>query len=106
MKPFMLYGARNFSLGPDGKVLFDASQGIRVRIDIIGVGDTSERIHVAKPFFEGSVVSISDLLRLRTATKFEHGSDGETADFRLLSELVKAGKILPGLNEEELGDDA
>ena len=102
----MLYGAPNFALEPDGKIAFDANRGIRVRIDIIDVGDAIERIHVARPFFEGSVVSISDLLRLRTATKFEHGSDGETADFRLLSELVKAGKILPGLNEEELGDDA
>ncbi|KAI2711806.1 hypothetical protein CBS147354_8190 [Penicillium roqueforti] len=96
-------GAPNFSLEPDGKIIFDDSQGIRVRIDIIEIGDAIERIHVADPFFEGSVASMSDLLRLRAVTVAERGSDGEVADFRwLLSELVKAGKILPGLNVEEL----
>lgn len=90
-------GAPNFSLEPDGKIAFDDSQGIRVRIDIIEIGDAIERIHVADPFFEGSVASMSDLLRLRAVTVAERGSDGEVADFRwLLSVLVKAGKILPG----------
>ncbi|KAI2686256.1 hypothetical protein CBS147355_1743 [Penicillium roqueforti] len=90
-------GAPNFSLEPDGKIIFDDSQGIRVRIDIIEIEDAIERIHVADPFFEGSVASMSDLLRLRAVTVAERGSDGEVADFRwLLSVLVKAGKILPG----------
>ena len=99
----VLDGAPNFSLEPDGKIAYDASQAIRVRIDIIEIGDAIERIHVAEPFFEGSVASMSDLLRLRAVTVVERGSDGEVADFRwLLSELAKAGEILPGLNVEEL----
>ena len=60
----VLAGALNFSLESDGKIAFDAPQGIRVRIDLIQIGNGCiERIHVAKPFFEGSVASLSDLLR-------------------------------------------
>ncbi|KAJ5382215.1 hypothetical protein N7517_000126 [Penicillium concentricum] len=96
-------GTARFSLEPDGKIAFDACQGIRVRIDVIEIGDAIERIHVAEPFFDGSVASMSDLLRLRAVTVVERGSDGEVADFRwLLAELAKAGQIIPGLNAEEL----
>jgi hypothetical protein len=57
-------GALNFSLESDGKIAFDAPQGFRVRIDLIQIGNGCiERIHVAEPFFEGSVASKSNLLR-------------------------------------------
>ncbi|KAJ5975336.1 hypothetical protein N7481_009043 [Penicillium waksmanii] len=96
-------GALNFSLEPDGKIAFDGSQGIRVRVDIIEIGDAIERIHVIEPFFEGSVASMSDLLRLRAVTVVERGSDGEADDFRwLLAEVAKAGQLIPGLSQEEL----
>lgn len=97
-------GAPNFSFESDGKIAFDAPQGFRVRLDIIQIGSGCiERIHVAEPFFEGSVASKLDLLRLRAVTVVDRGSDGEMDDFRwLLSEVAKAGQILPGLNEEEL----
>lgn len=78
-------GALNFSLESDGKIAFDAPQGFRVRIDIIQIGDGCiERIHVAEPFYEGSVASKSDLLRLRAVTVVDLGSDGEVDDFRWL----------------------
>ncbi|RDK41402.1 hypothetical protein M752DRAFT_26380 [Aspergillus phoenicis ATCC 13157] len=97
-------GALNFSLEPDGKIAFDASQGFRVRIDLIEYGkDIIERIHVAEPFYEGSVASMSDLLVFRAVTVVDRGSDGEAADFRwLLSEVARVGQILPGLTSEEL----
>ncbi|OJJ39007.1 hypothetical protein ASPWEDRAFT_351219 [Aspergillus wentii DTO 134E9] len=97
-------GAPNFSIEPDGKLAFDASQGFRVRIDLIEIGPgIVERIHVTEPFFEGSVASMSDLLRLRAMTVVDRGSDGEAADFRwLLSEVARVGQILPGLDAEEL----
>ena len=57
----------------------------------------------AEPFYEGSVASMSDLLRLRAVTVVDRGSDGEMDDFRwLLSEVAKAGQLLPGLDDEEL----
>lgn len=96
-------GALNYSLEPDGKIAFDASQDIRVRIDLIQTGDAIERIHATVPFFEGSVASISDLVRLRAMTVVDRGSDGEAEDFRwLLSGVAKAGQLLPGLDDQEL----
>jgi hypothetical protein len=96
-------GALNFSLEPDGKIAFDASQGFRVRLDLLQIGDFIERIHVAEPLFQGSIASMSDLLRLRGNTVVERGSDGEATDFRwLLSEVAKAGQVLAGLNQVEL----
>ena len=97
-------GAPGFSIESDGKIAFDAPQGFRVRLDVIQIGGgCAERIHVAEPFFEGSVASMSDLLRLRAVTVVDRGSDGEMDDFRwLLSEVAKAGQVLPGLNQEEL----
>ena len=98
-------GALNFSLESDGKIAFDAPQGFRIHMDLIEIqGGCIERIHAAEPFFEGSVASKSDLLRLRAVTVAERGSDGEVSDFQwLLWEVASAGTILPGLNEEELG---
>ena len=59
-------GAPNFSFESDGKIAFDAPQGFRVRLDVIQIGSRCiERIHVAEPFYEGSVASMSDLLRIR-----------------------------------------
>ncbi|OKL56617.1 hypothetical protein UA08_08139 [Talaromyces atroroseus] len=97
-------GAPNFSIEPDGKIAFDAPQGFRVRIDIIQIGDGCiETIHETESFFEGSVASMSDLLRLRAVTVVERGSDGEFEDFRwLLWEVAKAGQTLPELGEEDL----
>lgn len=96
-------GALKFSLEPDGKIAFDASQGIRVRVDMTEMGDVIERIHVTEPFFEGSVASMLDLLRLRAVTVVDRGSDGEADDFRwLLLEVAKTGKLLPRLSREEL----
>lgn len=97
-------GALNFSIESDGKIAFDAPQGFRVRIDLISIGDGCvERIYATEPFFEGSVASKSDLLRLRAVTVVERGSDGEMDDFRwLLSEVARVGQVLPRLNEDEL----
>ncbi|PYH80673.1 hypothetical protein BO82DRAFT_403224 [Aspergillus uvarum CBS 121591] len=67
-------GALNFSLDPDGKISFDASQGFQVRIDLIEHGkDIIERIHVAEPFYEGSAASMSDLLVFRAVTVVDRG---------------------------------
>ncbi|PYI08894.1 hypothetical protein BO78DRAFT_439949 [Aspergillus sclerotiicarbonarius CBS 121057] len=97
-------GAPNFTIEPDDRVAFDASQGFRVQIDFIELGkDIVDCIHVAEPFFEGSVASVSDLLRFRAMTVVDRGSDGESADFRwLLSEVARVGQVLPGLTSEEL----
>jgi hypothetical protein len=97
-------GALNFSLESDGKIAFDAPQGFRVRIDLIQIGDGCiKRIHVAEPFFEGSVASKSDLLRLRAMTVVDRGSDSEVDDFRwLLAEVVREGQVLPALDQQEL----
>ena len=97
-------GAPNFSLQSDGKIAFDAPQGFRIDLELLEIGaGWVERIHVTVPFYEGSVASISDLLRLRAVTVVDNGTDSKMDDFRwLLSEVVKAGEILPGLNEEEL----
>ncbi len=97
-------GAPAFSIESDGQIAFDAPQGLRVHPDCIQIGSGCvERIHAAGPFYEGSVASMSDLLRLRAVTVVGRGSDGETDDFRwLLSEVARAGQILPGLYQEEL----
>ena len=97
-------GAQNFTFESDGKIVFDAPQGFRIHLDIIEIGCGSiEQIHVTEPFFEGSVASRSDLLRLRAVTVVDRGSDGEKDDFRwLLSEVVRTGQLLPGLSSEEL----
>ncbi|KAL3447184.1 hypothetical protein BJX65DRAFT_308248 [Aspergillus insuetus] len=97
-------GAPNFSIEPDGKIAFDASQEFRVRVDLKEYGkDIVERIHATEPFHEGSVASMSDLFRFRAMTVVDRGSDGEAADFRwLLSEVARVGQVLPGLSCLEL----
>ena len=97
-------GALDFTFESDGKIAFDAPQGFRVRVDLIEIGNGCiERIHVAEPFFEGSVASKSDLLRLRAVTVVECGSDGEVDDFRwLLSGVASEGQVLPALDQDEL----
>ncbi|KAG6041209.1 hypothetical protein E4U41_005594 [Claviceps citrina] len=99
-----LAGAPSFSLEPDGKIAFDAPQGFRVRIDIIQIGGGCiDTIYATEPFYEASVASKSDLLRLRAVTVVERGSDGEVDDFRwLLSEVAREGQVLPELNEQDL----
>lgn len=58
---------------------------------------------MAEPFFEGSVASVSDLLRLRAVTVVDRGSDGEVEGFRrLLSKVASRGQVLLELNDEEL----
>lgn len=58
---------------------------------------------MAEPFYEGSVASKSDLLRLRAVTVVDRGSDGEVDDFRwLLSGLASEGQVLPVLDKEGL----
>lgn len=75
--------APGFSFESDGKIAFDAPQGFRVRLDVIQIGNGCvERIHVTEPYFEGSVASMSDLLRLRAVTVVDRGGDGEMDDFR------------------------
>lgn len=100
----VLAGALNFSLESDGKIAFDAPQGFQVQIDLIQIGDGCiERIHATVPFYEGSVASKSDLLRLRAVTVVDRGSDGEVDDFRwLLSGVASEGQVLPALDKEEL----
>lgn len=74
----MLAGAPGFTIEPDMKIAFDTSKGIRIRVDLIEIGEGCiERIHATRPFFEGSVASISDLLRLRAVTVVDRGSDGD-----------------------------
>ena len=80
----VMYGALSYPLEPDVKIAFDTSQEIRVRVDLIQTGDAIERIHATVHFFEGSVASMSDLLRLRTMKVVDRGSDGEVEDFRWL----------------------
>lgn len=97
-------GDLNFSLEPDDRIAFDASQGFRVRMDLISIGETCiESIHAAEPFFEGSVASVSELLRLRAVTVVNRGGDGDVADFRwLLSRVVEVGQVLLGYDNEDL----
>jgi hypothetical protein len=101
----VLAGALNFSFESDGKIAFDApTSSIRVRVNLIEIGNGCiERIHAIEPFFEGSVASVSDLLRLRAVTVVDRGSDGEVEDFRwLLSRVASEGRILPELAKEDL----
>ncbi|KAL2162584.1 hypothetical protein VTH06DRAFT_7498 [Thermothelomyces fergusii] len=96
-------GALGFTLEPDGKIVFDAPQGFRVRVNIIELGGGCiDRIHAAGPLFGGSVASVSDLLLLRAVTVVERGGDGDIADFKwLLSEVARMGQF-PTINDEEL----
>jgi hypothetical protein len=97
-------GAPSFNMESDGKITFDAPQGFRVRIDLIEIGGGCiERILVTESFYEGSVASKSDLLRLRAVTVVDRGSDGEVDDFRwLLSGVAKESQVLPMLDNTEL----
>ncbi|KAH8891619.1 hypothetical protein GQ53DRAFT_648360 [Thozetella sp. PMI_491] len=96
-------GALNFSLESDGKIVFDAPQGFRVRVNIIEIGNGCiEHIYVTEPFLDGSVASVSDLLLLRAVTVIDRGSDGDAWDFTwLLAEAARKGNF-PAIGEEEL----
>ena len=98
----LLEGTPKFSLEPDSRVSFDSSQGIRIRVDLLEIGDVIEHVYVVEPLFGASVASKTDLLRLRAATVMERGSQGECEDFRwLVSEIARDGNLLPCLNEQE-----
>ncbi|KAK0721906.1 hypothetical protein B0T26DRAFT_769836 [Lasiosphaeria miniovina] len=96
-------GALNFSIESDGKIAFDAPQGFRARVNIIELGNGCiERIHVAEPFHDGSVASMSDLLLLRAVTVADRGGDGDIADFKwLLAGVARRGQF-PAIDDEEL----
>ncbi|KAK0622474.1 hypothetical protein B0T14DRAFT_428544 [Immersiella caudata] len=97
-------GALDFSIESDGKIAFDAPQGFRFRVNIIELGSGCiERIHVAEPFHNGSVASMSDLLLLRAATVVDRGGHGDIADFKwLLAGVARRGQF-PAIDDEELG---
>lgn len=95
----VMYGALSYPHEPDVKIAFDTSQEIRVRIDLIQTGDAIERIHATVHFFEGSVASMSDLLRLRTMTVVDRGSDGEVEDFRWL--LSKSNTVKGDVKQQQ-----
>ena len=96
-------GTTEFTKEPDGTICFNARQGFPVRIDLMQIGDgPTDRIYNAEPFFEGSVASVTDLLRLRAISLVDRGKFGEDLDFHwLLSKVAKGGHILPELNDEE-----
>ncbi|KAI1170079.1 hypothetical protein F4777DRAFT_592210 [Nemania sp. FL0916] len=101
-------GTDRFGIEPDGKIAFDAPQGFRVRMDIIKISDGCiDRIYETIPFYEGSVASVPDLLRLRAATVVDRGptSENDVEDWKwLLSQTAVAGQMLPVLSDEELAD--
>ncbi|OGM44492.1 hypothetical protein ABOM_006742 [Aspergillus bombycis] len=92
-----------FTLEPDGTICFNARQGFPVQINLIQIGDGPiDRIYNAEPFFEGSVASVSDLLRLRAMSYVDRGKFGDDVDFQwLLSEVARGGEVLPELDNEE-----
>ncbi|KAM0252775.1 hypothetical protein ACHAQJ_007613 [Trichoderma viride] len=95
----------SFSLESDGRIVFDASQGFRVRVDLIEIGaGYIEQIYIAEPYFEASIASKTDLLRLRaTTTTIDRGSGGDVEDFRwLLEKLARECEILPQLDQKEV----
>jgi hypothetical protein len=94
----------SFSLESDGGIAFDAPQGCRVRLDVIEIGQGCiERIFETEPFYEASVASKPDLLRLRAVTVVDRGSEGEVDDFRwLVWEVARLGEFLPRLDKQEL----
>ncbi|KAE8421282.1 hypothetical protein BDV36DRAFT_292475 [Aspergillus pseudocaelatus] len=96
-------GTPEFTIEPDGTICFNAREGFPVRIDLIQIGDGPiDRIYNAEPFFEGSVASVSDLLRLRAMSFVDRGKFGDDVDFQwLLSEVARGGHILPELDNEE-----
>ncbi|KAL9109255.1 MAG: hypothetical protein Q9227_006010 [Pyrenula ochraceoflavens] len=97
-------GAHSFSLEPDGRIAFDAPQGFIVHLDLIEIGEGCiELVNAAEPFHEGSVASMSELLRLRAVTVVDRGSDGDVDDFRwLLSRVAESGQLLPGYGKDDL----
>ncbi|KNG82685.1 hypothetical protein ANOM_008571 [Aspergillus nomiae NRRL 13137] len=96
-------GTPEFTMVPDGTVCFNARQGFPVQIDLIQIGDSPmDRIYNAEPFYEGSVASVSDLLRLRAMSYVDCGKSGDDVDFKwLLWEVASGGQILPELDNEE-----
>ncbi|PKK44552.1 hypothetical protein CI102_9404, partial [Trichoderma harzianum] len=98
--------ANGLSLEPDGRIAYDASQGFRVRVDLIEMGGGYiDHIHHVEPFLGASLASKADLLRLRAATAADRGDDGDMEDFRWLVEaLARKGEMLPQLNQKEADD--
>jgi hypothetical protein len=96
-----LDGVLGFSVESDGKVAFDASQGFRVKLDCLVLGDVIERIRKRESFGEASLASMSDLLLLRAVTVADRGSDGDVLDFIwLLQRVVETGQF-PQMDDEE-----
>ncbi|PLB48731.1 hypothetical protein P170DRAFT_446572 [Aspergillus steynii IBT 23096] len=100
----VINGAPNFAMEPDHTISFDASQGFRVHMDLLEMGNSAiDRVVKAEPFEEGSVASVADLFRLRAMSIVDRRKDGEDVDFRwLLSKMAMLGQILPELEEEEM----
>lgn len=100
----ILDGARGFQLDPDGKIVYDASLGFRVSVDLIelGSGGIIEQIHAKTPFLGGSLASVSDLLLLRAVTVVDRGADGNFLDFQWLLGRVAISEGFPRISDGEL----
>ncbi|TLD16106.1 uncharacterized protein PgNI_00204 [Pyricularia grisea] len=61
----VMAGTASFGVEADGKISFDAAQGLKVHVDFISLGDESviEHIYETEAFYERSVASLPDLLR-------------------------------------------
>lgn len=100
----VLAGTERFSLESDGKIAYDASQGFRVRMDLLKIGNGCiEHLHEVGPFLGASIASKSDLLRLRAMAVVDRGNLGETNDFTwLLAAVARYCQVLPKLDKDEL----
>lgn len=95
---------RSFQLDPDGKIVYDASLGFRVSVDLIelGPGGIIEQIHAKTPFLGGSLASMSDLLLLRAVTVVDRGADGDFLDFQWLLGRIAVSEGFPKISEGEM----
>lgn len=100
----ILDGAQGFQLDPDGKIVYDASLGFRVSVDLIelGPGGIIEQLHTRTPFLGGSLASMSDLLLLRAVAVVDRGADGDFLDFEWLLGRVAVSEGFPGISDGEL----
>ncbi|KAI6365967.1 hypothetical protein MCOR25_005202 [Pyricularia grisea] len=94
-------GTASFGVEADGKISFDAAQGLKVHVDFISLGDESviEHIYETEAFYERSVASLPDLLRLRARTIIGREGKGDILDFMWLSStMTQSGKkaSIPG----------
>ena len=95
-----------FSITRGQEIIFAASQGFNVSVELLELGGPFvRRIDVVEPFDNGFVASVADLARQRATTCMNRGDEEDFEDLsKLLGLMISRNAKFGHLDEDDLRD--